>query len=70
MTAKALLMVLKILIINGHPDPSPDRFYSALAGAYAESAQSVGHELNRFDIGRLELPLLASAETFETDSAP
>jgi putative NADPH-quinone reductase len=58
----------KILLINGHPDPSPERLCSALAGAYAQGGQDAGHDLRRIDLGTLSFPFLQSAETFA--SAP
>jgi putative NADPH-quinone reductase len=54
----------KILLINGHPDPSPERLCCALAGAYAQGAQDAGHDVRRIELGTLSFPFLQSAETF------
>jgi hypothetical protein len=37
----------KILLINGHPDPSPERLCSGLTSAYAQGAQAAGHVVRR-----------------------
>ena len=42
---------MNILVINGHPDPSPERLAAALAKAYAEGAETAGHQVRRIDIG-------------------
>jgi putative NADPH-quinone reductase len=57
----------KVLVINGHPDPSPDRLCAALAGAYAEGAAEGGLQVRRLAIGELDFPLLRTAAEF---SAP
>ncbi len=54
----------KILLVNGHPDASPERLCSALAGAYAQGALDQGHVVRRIDLGALSFPFLQSAETF------
>ncbi len=41
----------KILVINGHPDPSATRFCAALAGAYATGAQRAGAATMVVDLG-------------------
>ena len=55
----------RIFLLDGHPDPSPERFCAALADAYAGGARRSGHELRRFDLGSMEFPLLRSREDFE-----
>jgi putative NADPH-quinone reductase len=55
----------RILIINGHPDPRPERLCAALAEAYAGGAEGVGHATRRLDVGALRFPLIRSAEAFE-----
>ncbi len=54
------MTIRKILIIDGHPDPSPDRFVHALAEAYAEGAEA--HEVRRLKLGELDIPFVRSAE--------
>jgi putative NADPH-quinone reductase len=63
-------MSKRILVINGHPDPSPERLCAALADAYAEGARDGGHLLRRLDVAELALPLVASAAEFEGDPPP
>ena len=57
-------MANHILIINGHPDPSPARFCAAICAAYEQGALSAGREVRRLDIGGLDLPPVRSAEDF------
>ena len=57
----------KVLVINGHPDPSPERLCAALAEAYAEGAVDVGSAVRRLAIGDLDFPVLRTAAEF---SAP
>jgi putative NADPH-quinone reductase len=45
----------KILVINGHPDPRPDRFCAALCAAYATGARSQGWETHELRTGGLTL---------------
>jgi putative NADPH-quinone reductase len=54
----------RILIIDGNPDPSPDRLSSALARAYQEGAEGPDCMVRRINIGGIEFPILRSAEEF------
>ena len=58
-------MSRRILVINGHPDPRPERFCAALAAAYEAGAREGGHELRRLDVGKMIFPLIRTAEEFE-----
>ncbi len=40
-----------LLIVNGHPDPRPERFCAGLAAAYQEGAEAGGWQVRRLDIG-------------------
>jgi putative NADPH-quinone reductase len=60
----------KILIINGHPDGSPERFCAALADAYADGASAAGHEVRRVRLADLKFPLIDSRAAFETGATP
>jgi putative NADPH-quinone reductase len=55
----------KILIIDGHPDPAPERLNHALADAYASAALDTGHEVRRIKVAELDFPLLHTQEDFE-----
>lgn len=56
----------QICVINGHPDPSPERLVHALCDAYTEGAISAGHDVDRIDVGALDFDYLGSAAEFET----
>ncbi len=63
-------MTERILIINGHPDPSPERLCCALADAYSKGARDGGHFVQRLDIGALDVPLIISAAAFTAGAPP
>jgi len=44
-----------ILVINGHPDPAPERFCSALCDAYEDGAEEAGWTVKRLTVGQLNL---------------
>lgn len=56
----------RIVIIEGHPDPSPERLNHALAEAYAQGARLAGHQVDRVHVGMMDLPPLRSAAEFES----
>ncbi|MFN3816334.1 NAD(P)H-dependent oxidoreductase [Brevundimonas sp.] len=55
----------RILIIEGHPDPSPQRLCHGLAEAYREGAREAGHTLRTLILGDLDIPLLNSRAAWE-----
>lgn len=59
-----------VFLLNGHPDSSPDRLCSALCKAYAEGAYASGHVVRRFDLAKLDFPLITSLKDFEADEPP
>ncbi len=63
-------MAHRILIVQGNPDPSVERFDHALAEAYAEGAGSSGHEVRTIDVGAIGFPLLRTRADWEADTAP
>ncbi|WP_432283753.1 NAD(P)H-dependent oxidoreductase [Aminobacter sp. BA135] len=63
-------MARRILIVIGHPDPSPDRFCRVLAKAYAAAAESAGHQIRQIDLAITDFPLLRTAEEFEHGTVP
>lgn len=63
-------MAKRILIIDGHPDPEPQRLCHGLANAYASGAVDAGHEVRRLELHSLDFPLLRSEADFETGKAP
>ncbi|HEY0303047.1 MAG TPA: NAD(P)H-dependent oxidoreductase [Rhizomicrobium sp.] len=50
-----------ILVVNGHPDPRPERFCAALCDAYSEGARARGCATRRLDVGALNLAALTAA---------
>lgn len=54
----------KVLVINGHPDPNPDRLCAALADAYAAGANAAGLQVRRLAVGELKFPLIRTATDF------
>jgi putative NADPH-quinone reductase len=55
----------RILILDGHPDPSEQRFVHALAASYVAGAKEAGHEVESLRVADLEFPLLRSSEDFQ-----
>jgi putative NADPH-quinone reductase len=53
---------MHIVIIDGHPDPSKERFCHALAAAYADGASAAGHQVRTLTIAELEVPFLRSQQ--------
>ncbi|OYW93085.1 MAG: hypothetical protein B7Z13_08235 [Caulobacterales bacterium 32-67-6] len=60
----------KILLINGHPDPDPDRLCAALASAYEAGAVAAGHEVRRIEVGHLDLAPITSKADFMATPPP
>lgn len=52
--------MMRITIIDGHPDLDRARFVHALADAYAAGAEAGIHEVRRIDIAELDIPVLRS----------
>jgi putative NADPH-quinone reductase len=50
----------RVVVVNGHPDPSPARFSAALCAAYSEGAESKGHKTRQVDVGAVPTPGAAS----------
>ncbi|MER9890717.1 NAD(P)H-dependent oxidoreductase [Mesorhizobium sp. M0119] len=63
-------MPRRILIIVGHPDPSPHRLCRNLARAYGESAELAGHIVRRVDLAALDFPMLRTVQEFEHGAIP
>jgi putative NADPH-quinone reductase len=55
----------RIAIIQGHPDPAPERLCRHLAAAYAEGARNVGHEVRIADVATLPVGFLRTQADFE-----
>lgn len=63
-------MPRRIVVIQGHPDPDPQRLCRALADAYADAAFKAGHEVTEIDLAKLDFPLLRSQAEFESGPVP
>ncbi len=63
-------MSKQILILVGHPDPSPERLCRALAKRYQEGAESFGHQTTVIDLAELEFPLLRRGEDWQHGELP
>ncbi len=61
---------MRIAIIDGHPDPSPERLCHALADAYAGGAAAGGHEVRQLAVAAMDLPLLRSEDAFHSADVP
>ena len=59
-------MARHIAIIDGHPDPQPERFCHALANAYTEGAVEGGHEVRGLSIAALDIPILRSQKEWQS----
>jgi putative NADPH-quinone reductase len=59
-----------ILVLDGHPDPSPERYLHALAQAYCEGARSAGHTVDLLRLADVEFPLLRSQRDFQQGEPP
>lgn len=61
---------MKIVIIDGHPDPDRARLIHALADEYAAGAEESCYEVRRFDVADIDFPLLRSAKAFKDELPP
>lgn len=59
---------MRILVLDGHPDPDRARFVHALADAYAEGAVAAGHLVARLDVATLEIAPLRKAAEWEAEA--
>lgn len=61
---------MRILIVQGHPDPSTPHFCHALAEAYERGASQAGHDIRKIDVATLPLTFLRSQTEWETGEVP
>jgi putative NADPH-quinone reductase len=61
-------MTKRVLIIQGHPDPTRKHFCHALAEAYAAGARREGHEVRTIDVANLSFDLLQSQDQFRNEA--
>ena len=60
----------RILVIQGHPDPSRNHLGHALQAAYVDGALDGGHEVRIVEVAQLDFPLLRSQADWETGKLP
>lgn len=60
----------RILLIQGHPDAVTSHLCHALADAYAQGAESAGHEVRRVPVAQLDFPLLRSQQAWKEGALP
>jgi putative NADPH-quinone reductase len=63
-------MAQRIVIVQGHPSLERTHLGHALANAYADAANTAGHEVRRIEIAQLEFPLLRTAEDWNKGTLP
>lgn len=63
-------MPKKVVLIQAHPDPAPERFCRVLAEAYARAATKAGHEVKTLDLARMSFPLLQTKTEHEDGPVP
>ena len=63
-------MKRRILIIQAHPDPRPERYCQALAAAYRAGAESAGHQVETLTVAELDFKLLRSEAEWKEAPAP
>jgi putative NADPH-quinone reductase len=64
-------MARNIVVIDGHPDPSGERYCHALARAYAEGARSSGHTASLVTLAEYDVDFLRSqAEWRDAEPGP
>jgi putative NADPH-quinone reductase len=60
----------RILIVDGHPDPTGKHFVHELADYYREGAREGGHAVRVLRVGSLRFPLLRGARSYLSGKVP
>ncbi len=63
-------MTNRILIIDGHPDPTGAHFVHELADFYRQGAREGGHDVKVIRVGELRFPLLRNARSYVKGKVP
>ncbi|MDZ7804565.1 NAD(P)H-dependent oxidoreductase [Thiohalophilus sp.] len=61
---------MKILVIQGHPDPDTSHYGHALAMTYSDAAKAAGHEVETIQVAALDFPLLKNFAEFHAGETP
>ncbi len=56
-----------VLVLNGNPDPGPDKFTHVLARAYHEGAEEAGCMVRHINVGGEDFPILRNAADFAAE---
>ena len=64
------MTIKRILLIQGHPDPRDKHLGHLLADAYADGANSAGHQVRRVEVATLDFPLLRSQKDWNEAPLP
>ena len=59
---------MNIVIIDGHPDASEDRYCKAIADAYERGAAKSGHITRKIELAKIDIPFSRSQKEFEGNS--
>ena len=63
-------MAKRILLVQGHPDPSREHLCHTLEDAYAKAALLAGHEVRHVRVAELDFPLLRTQQEWEHGALP
>lgn len=63
-------MPKRIVLIDGHPDPSPERYVHALRNAYSDGAHEAGHDVKAIVVSEMDFPLLRTNADFRKGKPP
>ena len=62
--------IMRILLIQGHPDGAGHHLCHALEMAYKRGATGAGHEVRQINVGQLDFPFLRSQQDWEYSATP
>jgi putative NADPH-quinone reductase len=60
----------RILIVDAHPDPSPERYARALVRAYRDGAVRAGRSVEVLELHRMDIPFLRSPSAWREIEPP
>lgn len=61
---------MRILVIDGHPDPDPKRFCHALAQAYEVGGKRGGHEVKLITLANMDVPMVRTYQAWAHEAIP
>jgi putative NADPH-quinone reductase len=65
-----MMAIQRILLIQGHPDAVLNHLGHVLEDAYSQGALSVGHEVRRVSVAKLDFPILRSQHDWQSGAVP